>query len=102
MKKSVEEIKKFSYPKILQGEYRFLKKCTFSPHSQMVIIQKCDGASEKGPYLHLIKMASPVSGKTTKQNAFCPAQKLIQLLIIEYLEVKRVVWSYSYLNFDYF
>ena len=63
-----------------------------------------------GPLLHLIKielMASPVSRETTEQNAFCLAQefqKLIELWIFEYLEVKNVVMIMSYirLNFDNF
>ena len=39
-------------------------------------------------------MASPDSRETTKQNAFCPAQKfqkLTQLRILKYLEVKNIV-----------
>ena len=47
-------------------------------------------------------MASPVFREITEQNDFCPAQKfqkLTQLWIFEYLEVKNVVMS---LNFDNF
>ena len=47
-------------------------------------------------------MASPASRETNGQNAFCPAQKLTQFRIFEYIEVKNVVLSYSHLYFDNF
>ena len=62
----------------------------------------CQG---KGPYLYLVKIELMALEKQLNKTLFVPPkkfQKLNQLWIFEYFEVKNIVWSSTRLNLNNF